>query len=973
MRIFPRRGLAAVIIFTVVLAFQGPPAPAADGAVITTFAGSVGSGPATSVAFAPLGLALRGSELLVVDQAWDVIRAIDLTTRQARVIAGTGFEGVGGDGLATGVPLSNPYGVAVDSAGTVYFTEPFQHRVRRLGADGRISTVAGTGVAGYSGDGGPAIEAALNFPNDIAVDSSDRVYLSDSFNNRVRRMARDGRITTVAGTGEQGFSGDGGPALLARFDMPGGLAVDSANNLFIVDQQLGRRVRRVSPLGAVTTVAGGGPRSDDPSGPATAMELDIARDVEPDGSGGFYVSGTHSVTHVDAGGWAERFAGNGYWPARRGEPNGDGGPATAAQLQTPEGLTRSAAGDLYIADSGNARIRKVASGTITSVAGSSYPWTGGDGGPAAQGQLERPWTLEFDADGNLLFIDNSFVRQVGVDGRLATLVGHSHRSPCPSDGAAARSVDACASGADAGPGGRLYFAEPQGYRVWTVGPDGVVRAFAGTGQRGTGGDGQAALATPLDYPIDVEATPTGDVFFMEHGGTGGSRVRRVDRAGIISTVAGGGTDTGEGVAARQALISGSALDIGPDGSIYIAEFELHRVRKIGPDGRIRTVAGTGRRGRGPDGVPAVLSDLNDPREVAVAPDGTFYVSDSANHRVRHVAADGTITTVAGRGSPGFSGDGASATAAEFNYPFGVAVDANGVLFVADMLNRRIRRVVPGNGEEPDPEPADGDGGGTTAGDETSGGATSPQRSGYWMLDAGGSVYAFGDAPYHGGGPSGPDAVDLEPTPTGHGYWVLDAAGSVHARGDAALSRGPLALAAGERATSLSATPSGAGYWIFTTAGRAFTFGDAAFHGDMAGRPLNAPVLDSVPTPSGGGYYMVAADGGIFTFGDARFVGSMGNKRLNAPVQSLVPDGDNIGYWLVASDGGIFAFDAPFRGSMGGAARLNRPVTGMVRFGNGYLMVGEDGGIFNFSDRQFHGSLGDRPPARPVTSVAVLED
>jgi hypothetical protein len=117
--------------------------------------------------------------------------------------------------------------------------------------------------------------------------------------------------------------------------------------------------------------------------------------------------------------------------------------------------------------------------------------------------------------------------------------------------------------------------------------------------------------------------------------------------------------------------------------------------------------------------------------------------------------------------------------------------------------------------------------------------------------------------------------------------------------------------------------------------------------------------------------MVASDGGIFAFGDARFFGSMGGKKLNAPVQSLVPDGDGEGYWLVASDGGIFAFNAPFRGSMGGRP-LNKPVSGMVPFGNGYLMVGEDGGIFNFSDRLFLGSLGATPPARPVIAVAVLD-
>jgi hypothetical protein len=270
------------------------------------------------------------------------------------------------------------------------------------------------------------------------------------------------------------------------------------------------------------------------------------------------------------------------------------------------------------------------------------------------------------------------------------------------------------------------------------------------------------------------------------------------------------------------------------------------------------------------------------------------------------------------------------------------------------------------------------GGNPGAGDAGSGaptvGAPQSTKSGYWMLGAGGAVYAFGDAVHLGQPvlPAGVDAVDLEPTPSTNGYWIVDSAGVVHPFGDARhfgdVDR--RVLTAGEKVTSLSATPSGAGYWIFTTRGRVLAFGDARFLGDMSAVPLNGPVLDSIPTPSGLGYYMVASDGGIFAFGDARFAGSMGGHRLNAPVQSLVPDADGSGYWLVASDGGIFAFEAPFRGSMGGQP-LNQPVKGMVRYGDGYLMVATDGGIFSFSDKPFAGSLGANPPSRPIVSVAAV--
>ncbi len=249
--------------------------------------------------------------------------------------------------------------------------------------------------------------------------------------------------------------------------------------------------------------------------------------------------------------------------------------------------------------------------------------------------------------------------------------------------------------------------------------------------------------------------------------------------------------------------------------------------------------------------------------------------------------------------------------------------------------------------------------------------------GYWMLSADGTVYPFGGAVNLGDAKphlAGHQAVDLEPTPDYGGYWIVDDIGRVFGFGNAKATPGNVdagALRPGEKVTSISSTLTGAGYWIFTSHGRVFAKGDATHFGDMAGTTLNGPVLDSIPTPTGEGYYMVGSDGGIFAFGDAEFAGSMGGKPLNAPVQSLVPDPDGAGYWLVASDGGIFAFDADFHGSMG-ATKLNKPVTGMVAFGDAYLMVGEDGGIFNFSDRPFYGSLGARPPASPIVSVAILD-
>jgi hypothetical protein len=255
---------------------------------------------------------------------------------------------------------------------------------------------------------------------------------------------------------------------------------------------------------------------------------------------------------------------------------------------------------------------------------------------------------------------------------------------------------------------------------------------------------------------------------------------------------------------------------------------------------------------------------------------------------------------------------------------------------------------------------------TGRGGRAAGGAPSP---GYWMVDAGGSVYSFGGVA--GYGPANITPVAMAARRDGKGYWLASTRGDVLAFGNSSTHGGPPALQPGERVTTISATPSGDGYWLFTTLGRAFPYGDARFYGDMRGVPLDGPVIASVATPSGHGYYMVGADGGVFAFGDAHFHGSTGGMHLDRPVVGISPTPGAGGYWLVASDGGVFAFDAPFRGSMGGM-QLNRPVNGLIAYGNGYLMVASDGGIFDFSNQPFAGSLGANPPRNPIVAVAAFD-
>jgi hypothetical protein len=249
-----------------------------------------------------------------------------------------------------------------------------------------------------------------------------------------------------------------------------------------------------------------------------------------------------------------------------------------------------------------------------------------------------------------------------------------------------------------------------------------------------------------------------------------------------------------------------------------------------------------------------------------------------------------------------------------------------------------------------------------------GAPTAVAPGGYWMLAASGAVYAFGTVASYGPAP-GPAVAIATPPTAGGGYWVTDRTGRVTAFGHAHVYGHPPALRAGERVAAISATPSGLGYWLFTSCGRAFAYGDAHFYGDMSKATLNGPVIASVATPTGHGYYMIGSDGGVFTFGDARFHGSTGNLRLQKPVIGIAPTPDNRGYWLVASDGGIFSFNAPFRGSMGGT-RLDQPVTGAVAFGDGYLMVGAAGAVYDFSDKPYYGSLTAKHAAATILALAV---
>ena len=314
-------------------------------------------------------------------------------------IAGTGKPGHSGDGgQASEARFSFPSGVAVDKAGNVYVADFFSQRIRRVDTAGTIDTIAGIGEPGYGGDDGPAVEARLSFPSGVAADHAGNLYVTDTGNHRVRRIDTQGTITTIAGTGEPGYDWDG-PAVEAQLFNPKGIAVDGSGNLYFAGYW-NFEVRRVDAKGKLSSVSGSSEPCDSLGG---ECRLSRDRGIAVDETGNVYIANTDNshVRRVDAMGTVRIIAGTmepGY--------GGDGGPAAEARLNYPAAVAVDKAGNVYIADTGNHRIRQIdATGIITTIAGTGEPGYGGDSGPAAEAQLASPYAVAVDGSGNLYVAD----------------------------------------------------------------------------------------------------------------------------------------------------------------------------------------------------------------------------------------------------------------------------------------------------------------------------------------------------------------------------------------------------------------------------------------------------------------------------------------------------------------------------------------------------------------------------------------
>jgi len=561
--------------------------------------------------------------------------------------------------------------------------------VFKLDGNGVLTRIAGNTGEGFSGDGGPAVNATFRLSNfddepglpGIAVDDGGGVYIADSGNNRIRLISADGTITTIAGNSDSGNSGDGGLARNAQLAHPSSL-VNYASNLSIYIGS-GDSIRRLTPGGTLTTIAavtpgsamatdsadnlyiagGGSVRKLAPGGEITTIAAEDGAAIAVDRSGNVFLAEAARIREITPAGLITTIAGNGICGF-----SGDGGPATGAQV-CANGLAVDANGNLYLAEAQSRRVRKISpNGIISTVAGNGECCYSGDSGPAINAEFKlAPW-------GGGLAVDR---------------------------------------------GGSLYIADAANQRIRKVSPTGVITTVAGNGvSNGYSGDEGSAIDAQLNYPSEVVVDSRGNIYIAD---VGNQRVRKVSADGIITTVVeafgralavdsadalyfadGGGVHRIDPTGMLTTLTTTPlnvpfAAAVDSAGNYFAAEIgsQIYRVRKVSPDGVITTVAGgDGTAGYSGDGGPAANAQLNGPAALAIDSNDNVYIADSFNGRIWMVSASGIITTVAGSGAPGYSGDGGFATSAQFGSLSGLATDGRGNVYAADQYYNALRLLQP---------------------------------------------------------------------------------------------------------------------------------------------------------------------------------------------------------------------------------------------------------------------------------------
>lgn len=596
----------------------------------------------------------------------------------------------------------------------------------------QVSTVAGNGIAGYADAIGTA--AKLNFPYSVATDTSGNVIIADTYNNRIRKINVAGVVSTIAGSGTPGYLDGIGSG--AQFNAPSGVATDVAGNIYVADKN-NHLIRKITPDGTVSTLAGGAGMPGNTEGPGIAARFNFPIGVAVDLSGNIVVadSANHKIRSVSPTGFVNTLAGNGT----KGTTNG---PASFSQFNGPTGVTADVSGNVYVADAGNHKIRKIAGGLVSTLTGggSAGAASGFADGSATDARFNNPTGVVADGAGNIYVADkfNNSIRQINTAGAVTTLSGNGTVGFVDGVVSVARFNSPAGIAMDAR--GRIFVADQTNQRIRRIAPRVVtVSTFAGNGVAGrVNGIGAAAQ---FSYPIGLCATATNllvaeagnhDVRMISYsnsevstvvGFTGGFGYRNGffqgalfnaptgvtfvpsssalfitdlynnsirEKLGFYVYGYAGSTSPGyaDGQYSNARFNNPTGITSDASGNLYVADWGNHRIRKISPSGFVSTLAGGGVAGFA-DGQ-GTAAKFNGPYSVAVDANGNVYVAEIYNSRIRKISPSGMVSTLAGNGTPGFANG--TSTSAQFNWPYGVAVDAAGTVYVADFNNHAVRMI-----------------------------------------------------------------------------------------------------------------------------------------------------------------------------------------------------------------------------------------------------------------------------------------
>lgn len=576
-----------------------------------------------------------------------------------------GFSG-SGDGSGTAARFLSPVGVAVDGTGNLYIADSENHTIRKVTTAGVVTTLAGS--PGESGNNdGTGTAARFSSPRGVAVDGSGNVYVADSENNTIRKVSPAGVVTTLAGSGDYGAEDGAGTA--ASFAYPVGVAVDGSGNVFVADVW-NSKIRKITSGGVVSTYAGSGDFGSD-DGIGEAASFNSPHGVAVDGSGNVYVADTdnHTIRKISALGEVSTLAG---LAGNSGSEDGDG---ETTRFAWPQGVSVDSSGNVYVADVGNETIRKVTSTGLTSTLAGSAGERGSSDGSGSVARFARPQGVAVDVSGNVYVADseNDAIRKVTSVGSVTTLAGATASGTANGTGSSARFSTPLGVGTDGA--GNVYVADTGNHTIRKITPAGVVTIFAGTPGEAGSEDGTGANAR-FWRPEGIAVDGAGNVYVAD---TGNLIIRKVSPGGVVTTLAGApgefGGDNGTGDAARFGWPRGIAVDIA--GNVYVADSGNWAIRKITPEGVVTTLD----------------NYFEYPAGVAVDGAGNIYVTDSDAGTLHKVTPAGVETVLAGEYYDWGSNDGIGSEA-RFRIPMGVAVDGEGNVFVADFGNKIIRKVTP---------------------------------------------------------------------------------------------------------------------------------------------------------------------------------------------------------------------------------------------------------------------------------------